>query len=59
MLVLSREVGESVVIAEGTPYETKITVVRSVGGRVRLGFQADRSVAITRPDAKVGTDSIH
>ncbi|NNJ26649.1 carbon storage regulator [Alienimonas chondri] len=46
MLVLTRKVGESIVIGDG------ITVrVLEVGGRVRLGIEAPRDVSITRPDA--------
>ncbi|QDT14962.1 carbon storage regulator [Alienimonas californiensis] len=46
MLVLTRKVGESIVIGDG------ITVrVLEVGGRVRLGIDAPRDVSITRPDA--------
>ena len=48
MLVLTRKVGESIVIGDG------ITVrVLEVGGRVRLGIEAPRDVSITRPDAAV------
>ncbi len=46
MLVLTRKVGESIVIGDG------ITVrVLEVGGRVRLGIEAPQDVSITRPDA--------
>ena len=47
MLVLTRKVGESICIGDG------ITVrVLETGGRVRLGIEAPRDVAISRPDAK-------
>ena len=47
MLVLTRKVGESIRIGDG------ITVrVLETGGRVRLGIEAPRDVAISRPDAK-------
>ena len=50
MLVLSRKVGESVVVGDGVI----LTVLRSAGGRVRLGVTAPPDVAVDRPDAKAG-----
>ena len=47
MLVLTRKVGESIVIGDGI-----VVRVLETGGRVRLGIEAPRDVAITRPDAK-------
>ena len=47
MLVLTRKVGESIVIGDGI-----VVRVLEVGGRVRLGIDAPRDVSITRPDAK-------
>ena len=48
MLVLSRKVGEEVVIAG----EIKVTVCRIDGNQVRLGFQAPPSVHIVRAELK-------
>ena len=48
MLVLTRKVGESIVIGDGI-----VVRVLETGGRVRLGIEAPRDVAITRPDARV------
>jgi len=52
MLVLSRKEGESIVIAPGTPHECRITLVDVRGDerKVRLGFDADRSVQIWRSE---------
>jgi carbon storage regulator len=46
MLVLTRRVGESIVIAD----EIKITVVSVRGDRIRLGIEAPRSVCIERQE---------
>ena len=46
MLVLTRKVGESICIGDGI-----VVRVLETGGRVRLGIEAPRDVAITRPDA--------
>ena len=50
MLVLTRKVGESIVIGDGI-----VVRVLEVGGRVRLGIDAPPEVSITRPDAKRAT----
>lgn len=44
MLVLSRKLGEEIVIGENI----RISVLRNQGGRVRLGITAPPSVAIAR-----------
>ena len=44
MLVLSRRIGEEIVIAN----EIHVTVLAIQGGRVRLGIAAPRSVPVTR-----------
>jgi len=46
MLVLSRKVGERIVIGE----TISLTVVEVKGGRIRLGIQAPRNVAILRQE---------
>ena len=46
MLVLSRKVGESIVIDGGI----KLTVIEVRGDRVRLGFDGPREVAIHREE---------
>lgn len=48
MLVLSRRVGEKVVIDE----KTTVTVVSVKNGTVRLGFEAPRDVPIVRDNAR-------
>jgi carbon storage regulator CsrA len=48
MLVLSRKIGESIE-ADGP---AKFSVLEVIGNKVRIGIEADRSVNITRPDAK-------
>ena len=46
MLILSRRVGESVVIGE----DISITVLRVKGKQVRLGVNAPKSVAVQREE---------
>jgi carbon storage regulator CsrA len=46
MLILSRRVGESVVIGE----DISITVLRVKGNQVRLGVNAPKSVAVQRDE---------
>jgi len=50
VLVLSRRVGESVVIGEGTPDAVTITVLEVRGDVVRIGIDAPRSVAVHRAE---------
>ena len=46
MLILSRRVGESVVIGD----DVSITVLRVKGNQVRLGVNAPKSVAVQREE---------
>lgn len=46
-LVLSRKVGESVLLAGG---EIKVTVIRMNGGTVRLLFEAPHDIPIVREE---------
>jgi len=50
MLVLSRKMQEAVVIGGCNGFERmlKVTVLEIVGGRVRLGFEADKDVPVHR-----------
>lgn len=48
MLVLTRGLGETIVVGEGI----EVTVVDIRGGRVRLGIAAPRSVAIRRKEGR-------
>lgn len=48
MLVLSRKVGEKIVI--GRWNEITLTVVSVRGGRVKLGIEADGSIPIQRAE---------
>lgn len=50
MLVLTRKLQESVVIASGDLSQPmlSITVIEIAGGKVRLGFQADLAVQVHR-----------
>ncbi|MFC7504873.1 carbon storage regulator CsrA [Nocardioides sp. CPCC 206347] len=50
MLVLSRRVGESVVIGAGSPDAVTVTVLEVRGDVIRLGIDAPRSVAIHRAE---------
>jgi carbon storage regulator len=47
MLVLSRSIGESVVIGEGT---VTVTVLKVIGNQVRIGITAPREVAVDREE---------
>ena len=57
MLVLSRQKDESVIIAAGTPYETRVTVVEFRGDKVRLGFEAHPDVTIHRQEVQEAIDA--
>jgi carbon storage regulator len=46
MLILTREVGQSIIIGD----EIKLTVLRVDGGQVRLGTEAPRSVSVHREE---------
>ena len=50
MLVLSRRVGESVVIGDGSPEAVTVTVLEVRGDVVRIGIDAPRSVAVHRAE---------
>lgn len=50
MLVLSRRVGESVVIGAGSPEAVTVTVLEVRGDVVRIGIDAPRSVAVHRAE---------
>jgi carbon storage regulator CsrA len=52
MLVLTRKIGEKVVIGNGIT----VTVVRSEDGRVRLGIDAPGDVRILRGELACWTD---
>ncbi len=49
MLVLTRKVGESIVIAD----EIFVTVLEIRGGQVRLGVEAPKDVSIHRSEVQV------
>lgn len=48
MLVLSRKVGEKILIGE----EIVVTVVRVTGSKVRLGFDAPPEVTVLREEVE-------
>lgn len=50
MLVLSRRLGESVVIGSGSPEAVTVTVLEVRGDVVRIGIDAPRSVAVHRAE---------
>jgi carbon storage regulator len=50
VLVLSRRIGESVVLNPGTPDAITVTVVEVDRGKVRLAFAAPRDVSILRQE---------
>jgi carbon storage regulator len=47
MLVLSRNVGESVVIGDGT---VTVTILKVIGNQVRIGIAAPRDVTVDRQE---------
>ncbi len=49
MLVLSRKVGERIVIGSGAN-AIIVTVLEVVGGKVRVGIEADRSIPVIRAE---------
>ena len=51
MLVLTRKVGESILVGE-TVGETKVTVLEIKGGRIRLGIEAPREVNVVRDELR-------
>jgi carbon storage regulator len=53
MLVLSRKVGERILIGENI----SVTVVRITGGGVRLGVEAPPSMAVIRQELKDRLDA--
>ena len=52
MLVLTRKSQEAVIVGGCAGFERtlKVTVVEIVGGRVRLGFEADADVPVHRSE---------
>jgi len=50
VLTLTRRAGESVVINPDTDQQATVTVLEVHGGKVRLGFAADRRVPIVRTE---------
>lgn len=50
MLILSRRIGESVIIETASGEQIIVTVVGKQGGQARLGFHADESVIIHREE---------
>ena len=55
MLVLSRKVGEVIVVGEGDG-KVEITVVRLHGNRVRLGIKARPDIPIVRDELQNESD---
>lgn len=50
MLILSRRLGETIVINPGLPDEIRVTVMAIHGDKVRLGVQAAPEVTIHREE---------
>lgn len=49
MLILSRKIGQTIIIGEGEN-EVRITIVRIMGGRVSVGIDAPKSIPIVREE---------
>ena len=56
MLVLSRNVGEVVVLRDGER-EIRVQLMNVRGGRVSIGFEADREVEIMREELLEPTEA--
>ena len=52
MLVLTRRLGESIIIGDGI---AEITVLRVNGDRIRLGIQAPKEVRVMRKEVQEAT----
>jgi carbon storage regulator len=50
MLVLSRKIGEQVIIGDGVRLSIRVRVIAIQGNRVRLGFVAPDDVSICREE---------
>ena len=55
MLILSRKVGEEIMIGDGI----LVRVVKSSGGRVTLAFEAPKSVSILRSEISSDCREMH
>lgn len=55
MLVLSRRASEGVVVKFG-PQVVRVVIVEIRGDKVRLGFEADKAVAIHRDEVVAAID---
>ena len=53
MLVISRKIGESLVIGDNIT----VTVVKVAGGGVRLGIEAPSGYVIARDELRLSTDT--
>ncbi len=51
MLVLTRKVGETLIIGEGEN-EIRIKITRTVGSRVTLGIEAPKHIPIDREEIR-------
>lgn len=50
MLVLSRERNESIIIDDGKGMKIEIAIVDVVGGKVKIGVDAPREIAVHRKE---------
>lgn len=57
MLVLSRHKNEGIVVAAGTPHETRIVVVDIRGDKVRIGIVAPPNVTVFRDEVQAEIDA--
>lgn len=55
MLILSRQISESVIVGTGKD-AIKIMVVKIEGGKVRLGIEAPKSVPVHREEVRKKID---
>jgi len=51
MLVLSRNIGSSVIVGDGQD-AVKVTVIDTNGYQVKLGFEAPRHIAVDREEIR-------
>lgn len=50
MLILTRRVGETLVIGEPGPNQAKVTILGVKGNQVRVGVGADKNVPVHREE---------
>jgi carbon storage regulator len=50
MLILTRRVGETIIIGELGPEQARVTVLGVKGNQVRIGLKVDRAIPVHREE---------